>query len=1396
MTGTKRSVGAAVPVFGLAALVALGALLAPAPASALPHCAVRIGDFVWNDANHNGVQDPGEPGIDGVVVQLFDAVSGTPLGSTTTALGDNNQHGYYLFTLARECGLQTSYRVSIPNPPPGWVPTITEAGSDNTRDSNPNNDVVVFPPSPEPETLSDLTIDFGFQKVCAGTIGDFVWDDLDRDGVQDANEPGIDGLVVTLRLGGVAMGTYTTGVGPGGIHGYYQFTGVCGGTYTVDVPAPAGYTPSPSFQGDPATDSNGSPATVTLPDDNASDQTIDFGFQAACTGTIGNFVWHDLDHDGIQDPGEPGIDGRRVVLLRGSTGWETWTASGGAYEFTGLCGGDYRVETSVPPGFSPSPTTQGDNREVDSNGIPEGDPPSTVYSLVTLPTNNSHDPTIDFGFQTPCTGTLGDFVWEDLNANGVQDASEPGINGVTVNLRRASDYSLIRTTTTTIGGQVPHSGYYQFTGVCAGDYRVEMVSPAGYVKSPTEQGPPETDSNVTPFSVTLPSDNGSDQTIDFGLYRPASVGNFVWHDLNGNGRQDEGEPPIAGATVRLTDCSGGPVLDISFVPVSPQITVADGFYQFVNLKPGQYQVTVALPGGFVFTVPFASDQATDSNITPATGRSDCRTLVSGQYDDSVDAGGYIPTAIGDLVWQDLNANGRQDGGEMGLAGSTVTLWRCGPDGQAGTPDDVPAGAPPQVTAGNGAYWFGNLAPGCYFVTFTTPMGYVPTVANAADDAADSDAAGGMTGPYTLVSGVPNPTVDAGFYVPGTCNVSLNKTCEVPLAVTSPFTCSDAKPISEMTVKWSGTATVWIKAWNGSVGTGTPQMFNAVMAGQEVTFTRSGTFPNDVYFEIFSDAGMANKLGTSTFHLSCSDVDMNGPEDCGKAAGDGKLTGSSYINTFIFDGMAGNGQRLECTPPASLGQEACTTTWANPSCAALGKPLSLTFRLTNNTCDMSSNRQPSDKWACSGIAGSPAAVSIIKDPNRITVDKATIAVGELLTISARATDMGADIQLQIGGQMVKFHSSCSQPLAVGDSFGSLELVAFNGQEAGVDVLYRFIAQNNGSNAMISISDDPLGPIVANHLLPSGTQAVFERSARLTQTTTNRATLTASVVGALSCSATDSTTVTLQRADCILSGGDATTKDKQFKWPITNGGSLKSTVSDLTLTWPAAGGRLSKVKFDGDVLWDGLAGTCDATTCSLALVSAQLTSDTKRKSIDPGRTRILVLEFERNAGTDLAAYALTLGFGNACSLEYEPPTTPPIQLAVCSDLKPIEQVVLQYAGSKAIGSVSWYRTTVSDLNNPGTTNLIGTATGAQIGSTPFSFGNFAANGSTNDVDFVITFTDGTKQRSRFHLSCSDADMNDITDCGKLQGDGKANDVAGGNLWTLRDLQGKGLQMCSFP
>ena len=79
------------------------------------------------------------------------------------------------------------------------------------------------------------------------------------------------------------------------------------------------------------------------------------------------------------------------------------------------------------------------------------------------------------------------------------------------------------------------------------------------------------------------------------------------------------------------------------------------------------------------------------------------TLAAGVPNLTVDAGFYQPTSLGDFVWNDLNANGQQDASEPGLAGSTVTLWRCGPDGLVGTGDDVNTGQS-QVTPARRPGW--------------------------------------------------------------------------------------------------------------------------------------------------------------------------------------------------------------------------------------------------------------------------------------------------------------------------------------------------------------------------------------------------------------------------------------------------------------------------------------------------------------------------------------------------------------------------------------------------------------------------------------------------------------------------------------------------------------------
>src|ERR1039457_5030729 len=125
---------------------------------------------------------------------------------------------------------------------------------------------------------------------------------------------------------------------------------------------------------------------------------------------------------------------------------------------------------------------------------------------------------------TSCSGAIGDFVWRDDNNNGIQDSGEVGINGVTVQLYQGSN--LIATTVTAPAGYGYNppgpggAGYYQFGGLCAGNYSVAVTTPSGYLPSPTGQGTPSTDSNVNPAPVTLTTDTSTDETIDFGFYAP------------------------------------------------------------------------------------------------------------------------------------------------------------------------------------------------------------------------------------------------------------------------------------------------------------------------------------------------------------------------------------------------------------------------------------------------------------------------------------------------------------------------------------------------------------------------------------------------------------------------------------------------------------------------------------------------------------------------------------------------------------------------------------------------------------------------------------------------------------------------------------------------------------
>ncbi len=674
-----------------------------------------IGDYVWLDANLDGIQDTDEIGVENVTVTLD---PGTPLDPSDDLTEATGADGLYSFT-DLEPG---DYTVTF-SQPGGYLLSPADVGLDPAVDSNGLATTVTL----ESGENND-TIDLGLYQ--AATIGDLIWDDLNGDGVQDVGEPGIAGVTVTLDPG-TPLDPSDDVTDDTDADGLYSFTDLEPGEYTVTFSQPTGTELSPTAAGsDPAVDSNGLTTTVTVASGENND-TIDLGVYTLAS--LGDFVWDDLDGDGVQDVGEPGIENVTVTLDPGTPGDPSddvtdLTDADGLYGFTDLEPGDYTVTFSQPSGSTLSPELAGSDPAVDSDGL---------ATTVTLESGENND-TIDLGVYKPIT--IGDLVWDDLDGDGVQDVGEPGIENVTVTLDPGTPLDPSDDVTDVTDAD----GLYSFTDLEPGDYTVTFTQPTGTELSPTAAGSdPAVDSNGLTTTVTLASGE-SDETIDLGVYTLASLGDFVWDDLNGDGVQDVGEPGIENVTVTLDP---GTPLDPS--DDVTDVTDADGLYGFTDLEPGEYTVTFTQPSGMDLSpTTVGLDPAVDSD-----GLATTVTLESGENNDTIDLGVYTPVTIGDLVWDDLNGDGVQDVGEPGIENVTVTL-------DPGTPGD-PSDDLTDTTDVDGAYEFTGLAPGDYTVTFSQPAGTTlsPTEA-AGDTAVDSN---GLTTTVTLASGESDDTIDLGVY---------------------------------------------------------------------------------------------------------------------------------------------------------------------------------------------------------------------------------------------------------------------------------------------------------------------------------------------------------------------------------------------------------------------------------------------------------------------------------------------------------------------------------------------------------------------------------------------------------------------------------------------------------
>ena len=490
------------------------------------HGSWSISGSVFLDSNGNGAKDADESGRAGWSIQL--SKDGGVINATASA-----EDGSYAFkNLA-----PGQYTVSTAAQE-GWSVSLPAEGS--------------YPVDLQNADVSGK--DFGIRGDL--TISGVKYYDINGNGAQDADEPGIPGGDVSLLLDGAVVANTTTDDS-----GMYSFKNILPGTYTINDPVPSGLV---------LTTSSSVVVTVT------SGTVVKANFGLVGLYAISGMKYNDKNGNSAKDAGE-GAGGWDIVLT-GSTWYgkplqprTTTTAPDGSYKFDKLIPGTYKVSETSRTGWTQI--------------APAGGSYSITFPFMSQPTESKNN---DFG-NRELSQSISGLKYNDANGNGNRDAGETGMAGWTINLEQPAG-TVIQTATTAADGS------YSFTGLSAGTYVISEVLQSGW----TQKAPPG-----GKHTVTLSTSTSSASGKDFGNYNtnlPPKDPTLV---------SDKPTPQKAGTpvvwTAGATDPEGDPLLFKFYVKgpstggmMQPQTdwTAASVWTWSTGVfVPGSYQVEVRIRDG-------------------------------------------------------------------------------------------------------------------------------------------------------------------------------------------------------------------------------------------------------------------------------------------------------------------------------------------------------------------------------------------------------------------------------------------------------------------------------------------------------------------------------------------------------------------------------------------------------------------------------------------------------------------------------------------------------------------------------------------------------------------------------------------------------------------------------
>jgi uncharacterized repeat protein (TIGR01451 family) len=627
---------------------------------------------------NNGARDSGEAGLAGVPVTLLGRdINGSAVSLSTTT----DASGNYRFDGLLQSDA-SGYVVTE-----GAIPAalgVFADGRDTAGSAGGSNAVN--------DSISGIVLGAGidatgylFGELVNGSISGTVYADYSaaapantNNGQRDGGEVGIAGVPITLS-GRDASGAAVTRSTTTDANGNYRFD-------DLQPSDSAGYTisegaiPAASGRYNDGRETVGSIGGGSAVNDVISGivlaratQATGYNFGELPVAPITGTVYLDGDRDGTLGAADSRIPGVVIRLVLGTdcggtVVGNTTTDTSGNYIFSGASAGlTYTVCETQPTGYGDGGVNPGGNG---SSSAPNG------ITITNLPVSGSA--ANHFG---ELLGSLSGSVYVDQSPaaaantnNGVRDAGESGIGGITITLsgRDLSGATVIRTTTTDANGNYSFSNLLQSDGAGYSVSEGAIPAAAGVFADGRDTAGSAGGSNaVNDVLSAIVLGAGVRATgYNFGELALAPISGTVYIDRDGNGQLGAADGRIAGVTLRLvmgTSCSG--------TVFATTTTDASGNYLFSGATAGlSYTVCETQPGGYV-----------DGGVNPgANGSSSAANAISiTNLPAAGSSGNHFGERAGSIsgsVYVDHTAatpantnNGVRDSGEAGIAGVVVTL---------------------------------------------------------------------------------------------------------------------------------------------------------------------------------------------------------------------------------------------------------------------------------------------------------------------------------------------------------------------------------------------------------------------------------------------------------------------------------------------------------------------------------------------------------------------------------------------------------------------------------------------------------------------------------------------------------------------------------------------------